>query len=85
MKTPLVIIVSSILVGCTAVPVSQKFPEAPEVLMEKCGPLKTIDKSEVLLSEFTATVVENYSKYHMCSAVVEAWQEWYKEQEKLHK
>jgi hypothetical protein len=83
MKKLLIIIGVLTLSGCTALPISQRFPEAPEVLLEKCPPLKTIDKSEVLLSEFTTTVVENYGKYHMCAAVVEAWQEWYKENSKI--
>lgn len=83
MKKLLIIFGIFTVTGCTAVPVTQKFPQAPEVMLEKCGVLKTIDKPEVLLSEFTAVVVENYGKFHMCAAIVEAWHDWYKENSKI--
>lgn len=74
----------STLSGCTTfLPVKQKFPEAPSVLMEKCEPLSTIDKPEIVFSEFLKVVTENYTKRHSCAKLVEAWQEWYIEQKKI--
>lgn len=70
--------------GCsTTVPVKQKFPEAPSVLMEKCDPLSTIDQPTIVFSEFLKTVTNNYTKHHSCSKIVEAWQQWYTEQKKI--
>jgi len=72
------------LTGCsTVLPVTQKFPEAPEILMEKCPPLETISKSEIVLSEFLKVVTRNYGKYHNCSNQIESWQKWYKEQQQI--
>jgi uncharacterized protein YcfL len=74
-----------LLVGCqTHVPISPKFPTPPDVLMEACGPLKTIDKDTVLLSEFMQTVRSNYEKYHNCADLVSEWQNWYKEQKSIY-
>jgi len=69
-----------LLTGCQQIPVTYKFPEAPEQLFVECGPLKTIDKDVVYLSEFTKTVVENYQLFHNCNNLVKNWQEWYNEQ-----
>jgi len=83
MKTILIICVV-LLAGCNSVaPVPQKFPEAPDEFMEKCGSLNTIDNPQVLLSEFMTTVAKNYVKYHNCAALVEAWQNWYTKQKKI--
>jgi hypothetical protein len=72
------------LTGCsTVLPVTQKFPDVPEILMEKCPQLETIEKSEIVLSEFLKVVTRNYSKYHNCSNQIESWQKWYKEQQQI--
>lgn len=72
------------LAGCsTTVPVKQKFPEAPEVLLEKCPDLETIDKPKIVLSEFLKVITRNYTKYHNCSNLVVAWQDWYKQQKEI--
>lgn len=72
------------LSGCgMTVPVKQQFPDVPQILMEKCPALNTIDKDQVVFSEFLTTVTENYTKYHSCAAVVSAWQEWYLAQKKI--
>jgi hypothetical protein len=82
-KIILVSLLGVVLAGCsTTVPVARKFPEVPEVLLKECGALSGIDKPEVKLSELMDTVSKNYSKYHGCAAVAEAWQEWYREQKK---
>lgn len=83
MKKILIVISAVVLMGCNTAPVIPTFPHPPEELLQPCEPLSTIDKSEVLLSEFTKTVVHNYGKYHTCAAIVEAWQEWYKENSKI--
>jgi hypothetical protein len=78
------LIACTAFVGCsTTVPVKRTFPVVPEALMKECGNLATINKSEVKLSELMDTVSKNYSKYHECAAINEAWQEWYNEQKKV--
>jgi hypothetical protein len=70
--------------GCaTPVPVTQKFPDAPNTLMAKCPELDQIKGDTVVLSEFLKTVTNNYTKYHECSAMLKAWQDWYLEQKKI--
>jgi hypothetical protein len=77
-------VVSLFLVGCTTtVPVTAKFPEAPEILLVDCDKLDKIGKDKVLFSEFLKTVVGNYNKYHMCAAQNSAWKEWYKQQKEI--
>ena len=73
-----------ILSGCTTtVPVKQKFPDAPQILLQDCEKLTTIEKDQVLFSDFLKTVVENYTKYHECHAQNAAWVEWYKKQKEV--
>lgn len=74
---PLVLVLS----GCaiTAVPVTAKFPDAPDTLMEKCAVLKEATEG-MTLSQYTKTVVDNYMLYHECERKVEGWHEWYTKQ-----
>ena len=67
----------------TAVPVAQKFPQAPGILMEKCPQLKTIAGEKISIVDFTRTVSENYSTYYQCAAGKEAWIDWYDQQRKI--
>lgn len=84
MKKILLFCTVLLMSGCsTTVPVKQKFPEAPNVLLEKCEPLETIDKPNIVFSEFLKVVTNNYTKYHTCSNLLNAWQEWYVEQKKI--
>jgi hypothetical protein len=84
MKNILLLCAILLLSGCaTPVPVKQKFPEAPAMLLEKCVSLEKIEKEEVYFSEFLTTVTKNYTKYHTCAKMVEAWQEWYKDQKAI--
>ena len=72
------------LAGCsTLLPVGVGFPDANAELMTSCPALETIDKDPVLLSEYTATVVRNYAKYHECAAVVDGWKDWHTKQKKI--
>ncbi len=84
MKNILLFCVITLLAGCsTTVPVTAKFPEAPEILLVECDQLDKIGKDKVLFSEFLKTVVGNYNKYHMCAAQNAAWKEWYKQQKEI--
>lgn len=67
----------------TVVPVTQNFPEAPAVLLEKCSELKTIAGEKISIVEFTRTVSENYTTYHQCSGRNSAWIDWYNQQKKI--
>jgi hypothetical protein len=82
MKYILTAAILVLLTGCVTVPVAQKFPEAPAVLLENCEDLiKLNDESK--LSEVARTVVSNYTKYNECALKNEAWIEWYKKQKQL--
>lgn len=84
MKRVLILCLLLMLTGCWGtVPVKQNFPDADPEMMQKCGPLSTIDQPEVKLSELLSTVVKNYKKYHNCADLVDAWQEWYTKQKKI--
>ncbi len=71
------------LTGCsTAVPVVQKFPDAPEALRTACKQLKQVSENESL-SQITKTISENYSLYHECAIKQESWIDWYNSQKKI--
>jgi hypothetical protein len=83
MRTILALLIVTLLVGCsTTVPVKRKFPEAPQVLLEKCPDLKQLTQ-EAKLSDVARTVVENYTQYQQCSNKSESWIEWYNSQKKI--
>jgi len=77
-----VIILSLLLTGCVATPVTRNFPDAPASLTTACEQLTAApitDKLSVLISNVTT----NYGKYHECSYKVDAWNSWYTEQKKI--
>jgi hypothetical protein len=77
------IIAVLVLMGCsTTVPVTAKFPQAPERLMQKCPQLEKLEK-EAKLSDIAKSVTNNYTKYHECSIQNESWIEWYNTQKKI--
>lgn len=81
-----IIIVCSVLflTACsTTVPVVAKFPTAPEMLMEKCPPLKTIEGDTISIIDYTKIVTANYTMYHECMAKNESWIDWYKKQKSI--
>lgn len=79
-----ILIIAVLLAGCsTTVPVKQKFPDVPPLLMEKCPQLETIDQEKVILSDFLKVMTRNYTKYYSCSELVNSWQEWYIQQKKI--
>lgn len=73
----LAVIVIAVLTGCsTVVPVTAKYPDVPNRLMQKCPELATVS-DDVKLSELTKTVSMNYSTYYSCAVTVDGWIEWY--------
>lgn len=81
----LLILLLVFVTGCTTVvPVTQKFPDAPQPLLEPCKELAPASETATL-SEFTKTVVVNYGTYYQCRTVVEGWHEWYNKQKELFK
>jgi len=61
------IVLAFLITGCsTAVPVTQNFPDVPDMLKEKCPELKTIAGERISIVEFTRTVSENYHLSSMC-------------------
>lgn len=86
-KIIITLTVGLLLTGCstftTSVPVTKPFPSIPEALLVECGPLNIIGKDEVKLSELMNIVNKNYTKYHECAIMLNAWQEWYKDQQKI--
>ena len=77
------IIILMILIGCsTTVPVTAKFLQAPERLMQKCPPLERLE-NEAKLSDVAKSVTNNYTKYHECSIQNDSRIEWYKTQKKI--
>ena len=73
-----------LLTACsTAVPLTQNFPDAPEMLKEKCPELKIIVGEKVSIVDFTKTVSENYTTYYQCAGRNDAWIDWYNKQKKI--
>jgi hypothetical protein len=76
--------IASLLTACsTAVPLTQRFPDAPDMLKEKCPELKIIVGEKVSIVDFTRTVSENYTTYYQCSGKNDAWINWYNQQKKI--
>jgi len=78
-----------LIAGCsTVVPVTVKFPDAPDRIKIKCPQLKTLNE-DAKLSDIAKTVTENYTTYYECAVKHDAWIEWYETQkiilEKLNK
>lgn len=77
------IFLAMLVTACsTTVPVTQKFPQAPQELQQPCKPLEQVI-TNTTLSQLTKTVVNNYSEYHLCSSKVENWQLWYTQQKQI--
>jgi len=85
MKIISVIFLAISLAGCsTVVPVTAKFPPIPGYLLETCPQLKMIEGDSATMSQFTKTVVINYTTYYECAVKNDAWIEWYQIQKKLY-
>jgi len=71
------------LEGCsTTVPVTAKFPDVPNRLLEKCPNLQKVN-DEAKLSDVAKTVTVNYSTYYDCAVKHDAMIEWYQIQKKI--
>jgi len=84
MKYALLISVMFLTACSTPVPVSQKFPDVPKALVEKCDSLKKIEGDKVAISEMLKVVVANYGMYYECAAKVDGWNDWYLEQKRIY-
>ena len=74
-----------VLTACsTPVPVSQKFPNVPTALVERCESLKKIEGDRVAITEMLKVVVQNYGMYYECAAKVDGWNDWYLEQKRIY-
>ena len=71
------------LTACTTVPVAPKFPQVPNVLLEKCPELNKVIE-DPKLSDIAKTITLNYTTYYECSIKQEAWMEWYNVQKQLY-
>jgi hypothetical protein len=81
----LILSLTLVLTGCFAsAPVKQKFPEAPQVLKERCESLKKVEGDKVAITEMLKVVIHNYTLYHECSTKVDGWNEWYESQKKIY-
>ncbi len=79
------LILVALLSACsTPVPVTQKFPEVPKSLVERCESLKKIEGDKVAITEMLKVVVQNYGMYYECAAKVDGWNDWYLEQKRIY-
>jgi predicted patatin/cPLA2 family phospholipase len=82
MNKLILILTSVFLFGCsTTVPVTVKFPAAPDELKQPCLVLTQMNE-DVKLSDVAKSVSNNYMEYHKCANKVQLWNEWYTEQKK---
>jgi hypothetical protein len=80
----IVVLTAVLLTGCaTVVPVRAKFPDAPELLMQKCPALTKLN-DDPTLSDVAKTVANNYTSYHECAVLVNGWQDWYQIQKNIY-
>lgn len=70
------------LTACTTAPVSQKMPEMPQDLAEKCRPLLLLEGQTTTLSKLMETVATNYTLRHECATQVDMLQKWYAKEKK---
>ena len=79
------IILTLLLTGCasTTVPVTVPFPQAPQVLMQRCPPLKLMPE-DAKLSDVARIITENYTLYYNCAIKNDAWIEWFDKQKQIY-
>jgi uncharacterized lipoprotein YmbA len=74
-----------VLAACsTPVPISQRFPDVPKALVERCESLRKIEGDKVAITEMLKVVVQNYGMYYECAAKVDGWNDWYQEQKRIY-
>ena len=82
MKKLAILLTFILISGCVAVPVKQKFPDAPKELSQACPDLKQTEPTEKL-SDVLKIVTKNYSQYYECQITVDTWIEWYSLQKEI--
>jgi hypothetical protein len=82
MKLLSIMIISLFLVGCSIIPVKQKFPEAPKSLLTKCLDLIVAGDNAADINEFLKIIIKNYQLHYECSNKNDGWIEWYTKQKK---
>lgn len=80
----LLLLISITLIGCTSVPIQQKWPAVPDELVQNCPDLKEVDSNTNKLSEVLQVVADNYSTYYDCKSKVDDWITWYNGQKKIY-
>ena len=72
------------MLGCsTTVPLSQNFPEVPQVLMEPVPVLKPLSENKKTLADLLENANDNYGLYYELQDRYNAWQLWYKQQKQI--
>jgi len=79
----LIIVAALILAGCTTVPVTAKFPTAPDTLTEPAAALRTLDKQKPELSDLISNANDNYAEYYRLRDRYNGWIDWYNTQKQI--
>ena len=79
MKSLLYIVCTTLIIGCTTVPVVQKFPTAPATLLIPAPELKETPAGSSA-SDIFGIVIDNYGTYNEVATELTGWQKWYEEQ-----
>ena len=72
-----------LLSACSTVPVSIKFPEAPEELKKPCPMLEQANPQDPRLSNLLTVVTNNYATYYECKTTNDAWIRWYEDHQRI--
>ena len=72
-----IILILTLLTGCTTVPVTVQFPDAPGASATVSCPALQQLPADPTLSNISQTIVINYTTYYECAVKLDAWQEWY--------
>ena len=84
MKSLLLSLVLLLNACTTVVPVTQRWPEPPGLqAMQSCPNLQKLQPNPKF-SDVAKTVSSNYSEYWICAVKLDAWIDWYKQQEIIH-
>jgi hypothetical protein len=78
-----IIVALLVLSGCTTVPVTAKFPSAPDSLKEPASTLKTLDTPNPELSDLISNANDNYAEYYRLRNRYNGWINWYNTQKQI--